>query len=98
MFANFHSKSPINFSGYNNAEVDRLLLIGRTSLDENKRKAAYCDLIKILNDDVVWLWTGSNIDFAITRGQRARHSGAARRRGAGRGGVAGEIASPRRVA
>lgn len=67
MFANFHSKSPINFSGYNNAEVDRLLLIGRTSLDENKRKAAYCDLIKILNDDVVWLWTGSNIDFAITR-------------------------------
>ena len=34
MFANFHSKSPINFSGYNNAEVDRLLLVGRTSLDE----------------------------------------------------------------
>jgi 4-phytase/acid phosphatase/peptide/nickel transport system substrate-binding protein len=68
MFANFHSKSPINFSGYNNAEVDRLLLVGRTSLDENKRKAAYCDLIKILNDDAVWLWSGSNIDFAITRG------------------------------
>ena len=67
MFANFHSKSPINFSGYNNAEVDRLLLIGRTSLDENKRKEAYCDLIKIMNDDAVWLWTGSNIDFAITR-------------------------------
>ncbi len=67
MFANFHSKSPINFSGYNNAEVDRLLLVGRTSLDENKRKAAYCDLIKILNDDAVWLWSGSNIDFAITR-------------------------------
>ena len=67
MFANFHSKSPINFSGYNNAEVDRLLLIGRTSLDENKRKAAYCDLVKILNDDAVWLWTGSNTDFAITR-------------------------------
>ncbi|MDP1839737.1 MAG: ABC transporter substrate-binding protein [Reyranella sp.] len=67
MFANFHSKSPINFSGYNNAEVDRLLLIGRTSLDENKRKEAYCDLIKILNDDAVWLWSGSNTDFAITR-------------------------------
>lgn len=67
MFANFHSKSPINFSGYNNAEVDRLLLVGRTSLDENKRKEAYCDLIKILNDDAVWLWSGSNIDFAITR-------------------------------
>lgn len=67
MFANFHSKSPINFSGYNNAEVDRLLQIGRTSLDENVRKAAYCDLIKILNDDAVWLWNGSNIDFAITR-------------------------------
>lgn len=67
MFANFHSKSPINFSGYNNAEVDRLLLVGRTTLDERVRKAAYCDLIKILNDDAVWLWTGSNIDFAITR-------------------------------
>lgn len=67
MFANFHSKSPINFSGYNNPEVDRLLLIGRTNLDENVRKKAYCDLIKILNDDVVWLWTGSNTDFAITR-------------------------------
>lgn len=67
MFANFHSKSPINFSGYNNPEVDRLLMIGRTQLDETVRKAAYCDLIKILNDDVVWLWTGSNTDFAITR-------------------------------
>jgi 4-phytase/acid phosphatase/peptide/nickel transport system substrate-binding protein len=67
MFANFHSKSPINFSGYNNPEVDRLLLVGRTQLDEKVRFAAYCDLIKILNDDVVWLWTGSNIDFAITR-------------------------------
>ena len=30
-------------------------------------KAAYCDLIKILNDDVVWLWTGSNTDFALIR-------------------------------
>ena len=67
MFANFHSKSPINFSGYNNPEVDRLLLVGRTQLDEKVRHAAYCDLIKILNDDVVWLWGGSNIDFAITR-------------------------------
>jgi peptide/nickel transport system substrate-binding protein len=67
MFANFHSKSPINFSGYNNPEVDRLLLIGRTQLDPAVRNNAYCDLIKILNDDVVWLWTGSNTDFAITR-------------------------------
>jgi 4-phytase/acid phosphatase/peptide/nickel transport system substrate-binding protein len=67
MFANFHSKSPINFSGYNNPEVDRLLLVGRTQLDEKVRHAAYCDLIKILNDDVVWLWTGSNIDFALMR-------------------------------
>lgn len=67
MFANFHSKSPINFSGYNNPEADRLLTVGRTSLDENVRKAAYCDLIKILNDDVVWLWTGSNTDFALIR-------------------------------
>ena len=67
MFANFHSKSPINFSGYNNPEADRLLTVGRTSLDENVRKAAYCDLVKILNDDVVWLWTGSNTDFALIR-------------------------------
>ncbi len=68
MFANFHSKSPINFSGYNNAEVDRLLLIGRTSLDERKRKAAYCDLIKIMNDDVVWLWTGSRTSTSPSAG------------------------------
>lgn len=67
MFANFHSKSPINFSGYNNPEADRLLTVGRTSLDQNVRKAAYCDLVKILNDDVVWLWTGSNTDFALIR-------------------------------
>jgi peptide/nickel transport system substrate-binding protein len=67
MFANFHSKSPINFSGYNNPEVDKLLLVGRTQLDEKVRHKAYCDLIKILNDDVVWLWNASNIDFAIMR-------------------------------
>ena len=67
MFANFFSKSPINFSGYNNPEADRLLMVGRTNLDEKVRFQAYCDLVKILNDDVVWLWTGSNIDFAIMR-------------------------------
>jgi 4-phytase/acid phosphatase/peptide/nickel transport system substrate-binding protein len=84
MFANFHSKSPINFSGYNNPEADRLLTVGRTSLDENVRKAAYCDLIKILNDDVVWLWTGSNTDFALirtnVRGIPALRGGACRSR------------------
>ncbi|HYC63457.1 MAG TPA: ABC transporter substrate-binding protein, partial [Reyranellaceae bacterium] len=67
MFANFHSKSPINLSSYNNPEADKLLMIGRTQLDEKVRHKAYCDLIKILNDDVVWLWTGSNIDFAIMK-------------------------------
>jgi peptide/nickel transport system substrate-binding protein len=67
MFANFFSKSPINMSGYNNPELDKHLMTGRTQLDEKVRHKAYCDAIKILNDDVVWLWTGSNIDFAITR-------------------------------
>ncbi len=67
MFANFFSKSPINFSGYNNPEVDRLLMVGRTQLDEKVRRDAYCGVLKHLNDDVVWLWNGSNIDFAITR-------------------------------
>ena len=67
MFANFHSKSPINLSSYNNPEVDRLLMIGRTQLDEKKRHEAYCGVLKHLNDDVVWLWTGSNIDFSIMK-------------------------------
>ena len=67
MFANFFSKSPINMSGYNNPKADELLMIGRTKLDEKVRHQAYCELIKILNDDVVWLWSGSNIDFAVMR-------------------------------
>ena len=42
-------------------------MIGRTQLDEKARHQAYCEVLKHLNDDVVWLWTGSNVDFAIMR-------------------------------
>ena len=82
MFANFHSEPDqllrLQQSGSRPAADGR----SHPARRETCAKAACCDLIKILNDDVVWLWTGSNIRLRPSSGTNVRGDpGPARRRG-----------------
>ena len=51
-----HSSSP--FAYYNNAELDRLLLEGRSTLDEETRKRVYSQAQKIIRDEspAIFMW------------------------------------------
>ena len=50
--------SGLNFIKYNNPEADRLLELGRTTMDKKKRKEIYAKLWKVIAEDepYVFLW------------------------------------------
>jgi len=52
LYNSFYSTSASNDIGYNNPEVDKLLMAGRTTLDSNKRIEAYNKVYEILQEDV----------------------------------------------
>jgi peptide/nickel transport system substrate-binding protein len=68
-YANFHTGSPVNLSGYSNPEVDQLLEDARSSGDQEKRVEDYCKLTRILNKDVPWFWTLDNHYFSVAKPQ-----------------------------
>ena len=79
-FAQHHSTGWANAQGYVNAEVDRLLNEGRTTVDESSRNKFYVDAAKIIvdevsyiylyNPDVVQAWS-ENVEGYVARGDRA---------------------------
>ncbi len=66
-YANFHTGSPVNLSGYSNPEVDKLLEEGRSTGDAEKRAEYYCKLGQILNQEAPWFWTLDNHYFSIAK-------------------------------
>jgi peptide/nickel transport system substrate-binding protein len=57
----WHSKEypkGLNFVGYNNPEVDRLLSLGRTTMERLKRKEIYAKMNKLISEDqpYIFLW------------------------------------------
>jgi len=52
----FHSKSPFNLSGYSNEAVDALLIKQSMSLDQSDRQEALCEVARIVNDEVPFLY------------------------------------------
>jgi len=48
----------LNFIGYDNPEVDRLLELGRTTMQKSKRKEIYADMNRIISYDqpYIFLW------------------------------------------
>lgn len=55
MYANFHSTDTnTNYGHYNNPEVDRLLDLARSSLNQDERAAAYGEALQHITDDTVW--------------------------------------------
>jgi len=52
----FHSKSPFNLSGYSNEAVDSLIVKQSMSLDGETRREALCEIARIVNDEVPFLY------------------------------------------
>lgn len=70
LFALFHSSEvPPGFNGsfYNNPEVDALLELGRSTLDQDARQAAYADAIAKIWEDAPWLFLYSEIQVTAIR-------------------------------
>lgn len=49
-------RATLNLSHYSNPQLDRLLEIGRVTLDPAKRKAIYREVVEILHEDLPVLW------------------------------------------
>jgi peptide/nickel transport system substrate-binding protein len=54
MFLYFHNKSYVNYSNYNNTNVDRLIESGLETLDDNERKRIYDEVQKTVMDEAPW--------------------------------------------
>jgi len=70
LFALFHSSSvPPGFNGafYANERVDELLDLGRSTLDQAERQAAYAEAIAIIWEEAPWLFLYSEIQVTAIR-------------------------------
>jgi peptide/nickel transport system substrate-binding protein len=67
MFANFHSKSPLNLANYTNPELDKLLEHARVTPDEAARTEDYCAVSRLLNKEATWFWTFQNTYYGIAK-------------------------------
>ncbi len=62
-------KGGLNFTGYSNPEVDRLIELGRTTLDKEKRKQIYHQIHRIIHHDqpYTFLFSGKSLVAADKR-------------------------------
>jgi peptide/nickel transport system substrate-binding protein len=67
MFANFHSKSPLNLANYVNPELDKLLEHARVTPDEAARTEDYCAASRLINKEATWFWTFQNTYYGIAK-------------------------------
>lgn len=67
MYANFKTGSVVNIANYSNETVDRLLEEARRTADPAAREDAYCEIARVLNQDVPWIWVTNNRYFSIAR-------------------------------
>ena len=58
LYKYFFSKSRINASGYDNPEMDKLLLAQQTATDPDRRNEILCSIARLLNRDVPLLYRG----------------------------------------
>ena len=66
-YADFHSGTGLNFSGFNSPTMDAALDAGRALSDPEARKEQYAIVQKELGDAVPFIWTGSN-QFGVMTG------------------------------
>ena len=71
LYNSFYSRSPMNVTGYNTPELDRLLEMQRIETDAAKREGLLCDIIRRLNRDVPFLYRGGR-GYHILAGKKIR--------------------------
>jgi peptide/nickel transport system substrate-binding protein len=62
----FHSSSPRNYTQYKNPEMDKLLELGRTTVDPAARLDTYGKIGQLLADDGTYLFLHSTTNFFLT--------------------------------
>lgn len=67
LYTNLFSTSALNFSKYQNAEVDRLLTLSQTSANSKERTSALCGVARIINDEAVFFYRGGMRYNAIAK-------------------------------
>ncbi len=68
IFNHFRSNGSFNYQGYNNPKVDELLDKGRTSSNQEERKAAYQEAQKLIMDDASYAFINHAVAIqAITK-------------------------------
>jgi len=67
LYRAFHSRSPGNFSHYQNPEMDRLLQAQRMETDPAKRRQVLCRIARLLNEDVPILYRGGMRSHVLAR-------------------------------
>jgi ABC-type transport system substrate-binding protein len=66
LFLTLHSKSRANFSHYKNPEMDKLLVAQRMETDPKRRNEIFCQVARLINDDVPILYRGGMRSHVIT--------------------------------
>jgi peptide/nickel transport system substrate-binding protein len=56
LFEQFHSSSELNHTGYENADLDELLVKAKETLDQEEAKPIYSEIQQILMQDVPFHW------------------------------------------
>jgi len=67
LYRSFHSRSPTNFTGYNNPDMDRLLEMQRIETDAARRDDLFCRIVKQLNSDAPFLYRGGRRFHYVAR-------------------------------
>ena len=66
MYANFKTGSPVALANFSDPELDRLLDVGRTTADTDKRIEAYCAITRLINKEAIWFWSFQNTYYALS--------------------------------
>ena len=67
MYAYFHTGSPVALSNYSDPELDKLLEHSRDTADEERRRADFCAIARLINKEAIWFWFFQNTYYAITK-------------------------------
>jgi len=65
--SNLYSGSRLNFSKYENPQMDALLMKQEMSIDPKERKKALCGVAKLINDDAIYLYGGGRRFHVIAK-------------------------------
>jgi len=67
LFRSFHSRSPANFTGYSNPEMDKMFMALQEATEPEKRDEILCKIARQLNHDVPFFYRGGRRYYVISK-------------------------------